>query len=336
MVRQPTLEEAKKIHGGRYAKIPVHRFEGPRYTLQLGKEGYPESLLQIPDPPEKLFVVGNLDALQDGLAVIGARKATPYGASAARRFATQAAQRGITIISGGAMGCDSQAHQGALDAGGQTVAVLGSGCDVPYPQRNTELFQRIIDEGGALVSEQEWEFPPLPYTFRARNRIIAGLARATLIAEAGLPSGTFSTADDALASNRDVLVVPGPITSPTSLGANRLIYQGATPIIDAETFDDVISSLFGLLRMEDARTKEKKKAEGDVALVEPEDEDDLLAALCANPMRLDQMLALEWNGAPKEGEESQRLSWLMFQLATYERDGLIARFPDGRYGPARV
>lgn len=110
------------------------------------------------------------------------------------------------------------------------MVVLGGGCDCIYPESNRDLFQEVVDKGGAVISEHQWQFPPMPYTFRARNRIIAGLSRATLIVEAGLPSGTFSTADDALSSNREVLVVPGAITSPTSRGANRLLYQGATPI----------------------------------------------------------------------------------------------------------
>lgn len=100
------------------------------------------------------------------------------------------------------MGCDSQAHKSALEANGTTVAVLGGGCDQLYPKKNKALFQEIVNKGGAVISEHFWSFPPLPYQFRARNRIIAGLSRATLIVEAGLPSGTFSTADEALEAGR--------------------------------------------------------------------------------------------------------------------------------------
>ena len=336
MVGEPTISEAKRIHRARYSNIPVAKLRGPRYALKRGASGYPDSLMNAPEPPEMLYVVGNLDALNDGLAVVGARKATPYGSSAAAKFAGLAAAKGIPVVSGGALGCDSQAHRGALDEGGRTVVVLGGGCDVPYPVRNTSLFQEVIDKGGAVVSEHDWEFPPLPYTFRARNRIIAGLARATLIVEAGLPSGTFSTADEALAANRDVLVVPGPITSPTSLGANRLIYQGATPIIDTETFEDALFGLFGCLRREDMRVKAAKGSVegGPLAGKGEEDEiDPLLAALCANPMCVEQMLALPWEG---KSEASDKLTDIMLKLASFERDGLVARFPDGRYGPAKV
>ena len=350
-MKEPTLEEAKQIHKQRYPSLPSVSLRGPRQELRFGEAGYPEALMQIPDPPQVLYLIGNVDALRDGLSIIGARKATPYGKACAKQFSSLAAKRGIPIVSGGALGCDSEAHRGALEAGGETVVVLGGGCDQVYPARNVSLFQRVIDNGGAVISERHWDFPPLPYTFRARNRIIAGLSRATLIVEAGLPSGTFSTADDALAAGKEVLAIPGPITSSTSLGSNRLIYQGATPIIDAESFEDVLVGIFGCLRMEDARSPEKRMLVGDGPAAN--EEDPLLAALMANPMRIEQLLSLSLFSDEKESQlEKERggiinkgseensgrsaLTILMMKLAAYERDGLIARFPDGRYGPARV
>lgn len=217
---------------------------GPRHEVVRGQAGFPAALAEIPRPPKRLYVVGSLSALRAGLAVVGARKSTPYGRSAAKLFAGRAAQWGVCVVSGGARGCDAHAHEAALANGGQTVAFLGGGCDVPYPWQNADLFQRIVDAGGAVVSEYSWEVPPLPYGFRARNRLIAGLARATLIVEAGLPSGTFSTADEALAANREVLAVPGSIFSKTSAGSNALLAQGATPMIDAESLDAVLARLF--------------------------------------------------------------------------------------------
>lgn len=318
-MKRMDLQQARAEHESRFDALPPTSLDGPRCVLSYGKAGYPDSLMSIKDPPQSLYVVGNARVLEGGLAVIGARKATPYGRAAARLFAGIAAEKGITVVSGGALGCDTYAHEAALEAGGPTVAVLGGGCNQLYPARNAALFQRIVDEGGAVVSEQQWDFPPLPYTFRARNRIIAGLSRATLIVEAGLPSGTFSTADDALDSNRDVLVVPGAITSPTSMGANRLIYQGATPVIDRETFEDVLFGLFGSLRTQSA-------------VAEEEDVEPLLAALRAEPLRLDQMLGRGLIEAPAHAESSA----LSVALAEYERDGLIERFPDGRYGPKLI
>lgn len=120
-----------------------------------------------------------------------------------------------------------------------------AGCDKLYPEENASLFQRIIDAGGAIMSEHQWDTSPLPYMFRARNRLITGMSKGVLIIEAGMPSGTFATADDALAAGKEVMAIPGPITSKQSRGANRLIYQGATPIVDDETFADQLFALFG-------------------------------------------------------------------------------------------
>lgn len=291
--------------------------EGNRFILSYGEEGYPEALMNIPDPPRKLYGVGDQRVLDTGLAIIGARKATPYGRRVAKKFAKTAAEHGITIISGGALGCDTAAHVGCLEGGGATVVVLGGGCDQLYPEANRDLFQEVVDKGGAVISEQQWEFPPMPYTFRARNRIIAGLSRATLIVEAGLPSGTFSTADDALSANRDVLVVPGAITSPHSRGANRLLYQGATPIVDDETFEDVITDLFGCMKIQDMRQ------------VEVENTSLLYQALQAETLSIDALMQRDGIGAP---DDSRRLAWLMVELAKLEHEGFIERFPNGSYG----
>lgn len=326
-----TLEEAKQQQRkARYRPYNGPKLSGARSVVSFGSAAYPASLALIPNPPDRLYVIGNVEALTDGLAVIGARKATPYGKACAERFAGYAARRGICIISGGAYGCDSIAHQAALDAGGTTVAFLGGGCDELYPAKHYDLFQAIIDAGGAVASEREWGFPALPFTFRMRNRLIAGLARATLIVEAGLPSGTFSTADEALAANKDVLVVPGAISSPTSAGSNRLLYQGATPIVDDETFDDVLCALFGFLRQETFPLPDGARNE-EQETTRPRDE--LLEALQANPMRMDEMAKLHF----EEGAEGyDDATWLNMHLAELQRDGLIERFPDGRYGPARV
>ena len=176
-----------------------------------------------------------------------------------------------------------------------------------------------------MVSENPWDYPALPFTFRNRNRLIAGLAKATLIVEAGLPSGTFSTADEALSAGKDVLVVPGAITSSTSAGSNRLLYQGAAPIVDDDSFHDILFDLFSCLKPQDcasaARASEARSAKGD----------PLLHALQAQPMRMDQILSSV--SVPKSKGTAQ--SWIMLRLAELERDGLIARYPDGRFGPMK-
>lgn len=288
--------------------------------LRRGEAGYPPALLELTDAPQELFVLGNVDALQEGLAVVGARKATPYGRGCARRFAGRAARRGIAIISGGARGCDAEAHRAALAEGAPTVVFMGGGCHKVYPEQHTALFQQIVQAGGALVSEHEWDTPPLPFMFRARNRLIAGLAKATLIVEAGLPSGTFSTADEALRANKDVLVVPGSIESSQSRGANRLIYQGATPIVDDESFDDQMFSLFGLLKQEEVAK------EASVALQGMERQ--LMDALTATPQGAEELFLLASQDRERIWTAASLNSW----IALMETKGLITRYPGGKYG----
>lgn len=303
------------------------KLNGERFELSRTAGDLPPLLESIPRPPARLYGVGDAGALRGGLAVVGARRATPYGRSAAKRFASAAAARGIAIISGGARGCDAVAHEAALAAGAPTVAFLGGGCDQIYPAEHAGLFQRIVDGGGAVVSEHEWDFPPQPYTFRERNRLIAGLARATLIVEAGLPSGTFSTADEALAAGREVWVVPGAITSSASRGANRLLYQGAHPIVDDESFADALFNTYGCLK------EPLAPAAVDAAGTDPgapAPEAALLEALRAEPLGMEALRNLAQ--AQKPGADA--LTWLVVWLATAQRDGLIAQYPDGRYGPS--
>ena len=305
---------------------------GIRTVVEKGSPRYPESFLRLESPPNALYVVGDLDALQEGLAVVGARRATPYGIGCAKRFAGLAAARGIIIISGGARGCDAAAHRAALEAGGRTVVFLGGGCDELYPAEHYALFQQVVDAGGAVVSEHPWGFPPKPYTFRLRNRLIAGLAKATLIVEAGLPSGTFSTADEALAANRDVLVVPGAITSAASHGANRLIAQGAVPVIDDESFSDALFALFGCLKQESVAGEADAVAGKGPLLGQgyPHACDPLLEALQAEPLGMEALRSVAEGCCPS----GDPWAWLMVRLVELESGGLVARYPDGRYGPA--
>jgi len=290
---------------------------GERTELAYGNAGYPEALMTVPSPPERLYVVGSVDALVPGLAVIGARRATPYGLGCARRFARIAAQKGAVIVSGGARGCDSEAHRAALAARGTTVVFLGGGCDCLYPAEHESLFQAIVDGGGAIVSEHPWRYPPMPRTFRARNRLIAGLADAVLIVEAGLPSGTFSTADEALDAGKEVLVVPGAITSTTSRGSNRLLFQGATPVIDDESFEDALFRACNVLKRP-LQTSAAHCEHG--AIVE---------AILAQPLANDALLEL----AVAEYGPANARTMLMETLAVAETSGLIARQPDGKWGP---
>ena len=299
-------------------------FQGPRFVLDRGDAGFPDALRNVPDPPDRLYVVGNPDALQEGLAIVGARKATPYGISCAKRFSGLAADAGIAIISGGARGCDAAAHEACIERGGVTVVFLGGGCDEPYPAANKGLFQRVVDSGGALVSENDWHMPPLKYMFRARNRLIAGLAKATLIVEAGLPSGTFSTADEALAANREVLAVPGAITSKHSQGANQLIYQGATPIVDDGTFHDQMFAIFGsMTSMQSACRDGEESSSRRTGLDEM-----LMDALEAQQLSVDEMAKLAEERLGSKQDPKRLMVW----IAEAQKSGRIAKFPSGRYG----
>jgi DNA processing protein len=191
---------------------------------------YPPLLAELHDPPESLYVRGEVDALAaPGVAVVGARSCSPYGAQVARSLSRELAGAGVVVVSGLARGVDGEAHRGALDVGGRTVAVLGCGIDRDYPRSHAELARRIV-ASGAVVSEYPVGVEPAPWRFPARNRIIAGLSLATVVVEARERSGALITADFALELGRDVFAVPGEITAALSAGTNDLLRQGAAPL----------------------------------------------------------------------------------------------------------
>ncbi len=193
-----------------------------------GDESYPASLLPIENPPDVLFVRGILPpGGTPAIAVVGSRRATRYGFTQARRIARELADKGVAIISGLARGIDAAAHLGALDAHGRTVAVLGSGVGNLYPPENRELAERILAEGGAIVSELAPDAPPLPYHFPVRNRIISGLSQGVLLVEAQRKSGTHFTVDYALSQGREVFALPGNVDAPGSELPLALLKEGA-------------------------------------------------------------------------------------------------------------
>ncbi|MFZ2804545.1 MAG: DNA-processing protein DprA [Patescibacteria group bacterium] len=197
-------------------------------------QDYPQILRESSDPPFALFLRGaTIPSKQTFVALVGTRDMTPYGKNIAMTLGRELAQAGIGIVSGLALGIDAAAHEGVLDAGGYALAVLGSGVDdaTLYPRHNLGLSRRILENGGTIISE----FPPgtegRKFNFPLRNRIIASLAKATVIVEAAEASGSLITAHLALDENRDVFAVPGPITSPQSAGTNRLLAMGAIPCL---------------------------------------------------------------------------------------------------------
>jgi DNA processing protein len=206
-----------------------------RYGAEVvipGDAGYPLLLAEIADPPAALFIWGDVSLLsRPAAAIVGSRNHSPYGAEAARLIAGGVA-RAAVVVSGMARGLDAVAHQAALEAGGGTVGVLGNGFGVVYPAANRALYERVAGDG-CLVSELPPGERPRVSTFPRRNRIIAGLAGVTVVVEAAAGAGALITADCALDQGRSVLAVPGPITSPTSVGCNKLIQQGAKPALCA-------------------------------------------------------------------------------------------------------
>jgi DNA processing protein len=213
-------------------------------ALTLLDDDYPRNLREVSDAPPVLFIRGGLlEADAQAVALVGTRRATPYGRAAAERLARDLAAAGVTVVSGLAKGVDTSAHHASLEAGGRTLAVLGNGLDQVYPAENGALARRIAEGGcGALVSEFAPGVPPDAVNFPRRNRIISGLSRATVIVEAGERSGALITADFALEQGRDVLAVPGSIFNPMSVGANQLLRQGATPVTCADDILEVLGS----------------------------------------------------------------------------------------------
>ena len=203
-------------------------------------EAYPPLLRRIADPPAALFCRGNLSAgVGANVAMVGSRAASAYGTQAAHKLAADLAARGVTVVSGMARGIDQASHIGALEAGGRTVAVIGSGFGHIYPPHSEKLVERII-AGGALLTEFPFDTPPSKQTFPQRNRIVSGMSYATVVVEAAETSGALITAKFALDQDRELLAVPGPISARGSIGTNYIIKCGAKLVQRA---DDIVAEL---------------------------------------------------------------------------------------------
>lgn len=199
--------------------------------ITINDRCYPEQLKQIYDAPKKLYIRGNKEILNNfGIAIVGSRDNTKYGELIAKYFAYNLAKNKVNIISGLAKGIDSFAHIGAIYAKGKTIAVLGNGIDSIYPKENEVIAQKIIEYGGAIISEYSVGAKIEKKNFPARNRIISGLSKGVIVVEAKEKSGSLITADFALEQGRDVYAVPGSIMSGRSVGTNNLIKDGAIPV----------------------------------------------------------------------------------------------------------
>lgn len=251
-------------------------------------DNIPKNLREIPHPPKKLYVVGTLpDSHYIYVTVVGSRNHTSYGRDVCQMLIRSLANYPVVIVSGLASGIDRIAHETALEVGLPTIAFPGSGLDpsVLFPRSNLRLARQIVDAGGCLVSEFEPTARAMEWTFPQRNRLMAGISRATLIIEAAQKSGTLITAKLAGEYNRDLLVVPGPITSPTSEGSNMFLGIGATPItsiaklLEALGFDSTTTTEYEEARREALSTCSPSELQLLTALAEPLERDDLALAL---------------------------------------------------------
>ncbi len=254
LVGEPRSARFAAFKAGFDARAELERLHALGFRF-LGRSdrGFPPLLRAIHDPPPGLFLRGNAEATLLALpavAIVGARACSAYGRQIARSVARELASAGLVVVSGLARGVDAEAHRGALEAGGITVAVLGCGIDRDYPAANRELARQVA-ASGLVVSEYAPGVEPAPWRFPARNRIVAGLCSASVVVEARERSGALITADFALEEGREVFAVPGEITSALSAGSNALLRLGATPLTCAQ---DVLES-FGLVAADRAEPK---------------------------------------------------------------------------------
>ena len=280
-----------------------------QHVITLADPEYPQSLLEITDPPAVIYVRGRTELLnRPALAMVGSRNATPQGIQNAERFAAAFANAGLVIASGLALGIDGAAHRGALAAAGDTVAFIGTGIDRIYPARNRDLALEI-GARGTIVSEFPLATPVAAANFPRRNRLISGFSRGVLVVEAAIESGSLITARLAAEQGREVFAIPGSIHSPQSRGCHMLIKQGAKLV---ETAQDVLEELrWGTARIS---TPNVTSAAGDTA-------NELLSAMGHDPCGLDEL-------AGRCGLTAEELSVMLLHL---ELDGRIASLPGGRY-----
>lgn len=294
-----------------------------RFELKRGEQDYPQSLLDLEAAPEILYGIGDPKALsKESISIIGARKATPYGLACAELTGTVAAQMGLQVVSGAAIGCDQAAQRSALKHGTTSVAVLGCGADVVYPSNAHDMLDALIARGGATVSMLPWGTHPTKYTFVLRNTLIAALSSALVICEAGMPSGTFSTAEAAERMGREVLVYPGSFFSPNSRGSNYLIATGSMfmPLWDENCLREAIARIYGRLTSLSLETG----IQGNTAGVN-DTEVKIIDALVASPMAAGELA----------GHLGLDVQQTMRSLGGLAARGIVERLVDGRYSPTK-
>ena len=303
-------------------------------VISFEDEAYPERLREIYDPPAVLWLRGSVELLsRAGIAVVGTRQPSPYGAGMAELLSRDLANRRLTILSGMARGVDTAAHKGAIDAGGKTVAVWGTGIDVVYPKENKKLAESIVASGGTIVSEYPLGAFPAPQNFPVRNRVLSGMSVGVLVIEAGEYSGTRITARLAMEQNRDVFAVPGNVTNKNAWGPNTLIKQGAKL---TASWEDVWEDLPSMIRQQleeeiGVAGRDESKGRGSASLFEepggrpmPEHERAVFQRLRHDePVQLDELI---------EGLEAELRSAEIFAaLFELELAGRVKQMPGKNY-----
>ena len=285
-------------------------------VITLEDENYPFYLKQIYDPPVALFIKGSLDRLNEhrSLAIVGSRKASHYIKEVLKKLIAEFKGTDVTIISGMAVGVDACAHQSALDNGLNTIAVIGSGLDHIYPKQNKELFKKIIDAGGAVITEYFPDKMASPMTFPRRNRIISGLSQGTLVGEAGLKSGALITARLCLDHNRELMCIPGMVTNPNTEGTYKLIKEGAAVVTKAE---DILNQLNWEIKT-GIQTDYSKNTD---PAFENSKEKVIYDLLDLEPKSFDTILA----------EAKMGIDELMLALTSLELDGTIKQLPGQQF-----
>ncbi|MCH4084234.1 MAG: DNA-protecting protein DprA [Olsenella sp.] len=281
------------------------------FELSRGQAQYPKTLDDLPNPPKTVYGIGDPEVLAlPSIAIVGSRRATPYGIAVAEIAGRVAAESGLAVVSGGALGCDSAASRAAMNAGGRSIIVSGCGADVIYPQASNDVFLKSIELDGAVISIEKWGAPPRRYAFPKRNGVIAALSRATLVIEAGKKSGTMSTAEMASQLGRLLYAVPGSIFSPQSLGTNELISDGASIICSERDLEMCIALDYDRLRLTETTGNREMGR--------------VMSALVASPTRADEL-------ANRLGDS---VITILGTLSDYEARGMVVRLPDGRYSPS--
>ncbi len=279
-------------------------------VVDLLSDRYPRLLMEIPDPPPYLYVLGELHGSETAVAIVGSRRASQYGLCTATRLARDLAARGVTVVSGMARGIDTAAHWGALKGGGRSVAVLGCGIDVVYPPENDKL-RDALAQGGALISEFPMATGPLAENFPRRNRIISALSRGVVVVEAGEHSGSLITARFALEQGREVFAVPGNVTLSGSRGVNGLIKEGAKLV---EGVEDILEEL-GIEPLTPSGLREPPGFS-----LTPQ-EAELYVLLCQGPLHIDDLIV----------QSALTVSEVSATLLRLELKGAIVRLPGDHF-----